>query len=603
MATTFNREYQKTLEGRGLALSSKRFAIQMFNDAQDRKDDLETILFGNDTNYGIVSILSLYYNQIFIGQGRQTTKPLLHDPSIAKSQYQNDFTLSVTLAGDGAGGLHPPQTDNPSAGQDDVDINSIWLTTHDLESNASGIGILQKVQTLLDTIGVTASASTDGRGSYSTQAAAQAQAALDRGSGLLGLRSENSEIYSSGTDTLQWWIGQNGIDAPDTFTTKYAIISALTDLKSAIENLLSVFQTTLDMLQGAGRAILDDFKIELPDDDADLNSMITQFISFDAKVQGYISYIDQFSDPAPSENRAEINTYLESIKTNIQFLSDAINTRCDSIPAMMSDVTSGINKFLTHWVTEIVKKPDGPYSMILAAQNMLAMAEANIQKKNDVLIFFEQNHDLWIELTYIQVIYDRVVIDLDQSIKRIETDIIWNPIQSANKYKVLSMPFSEISTPLSNEAWDESSGAWVVNKLESGFLNNMITITPPTESTLFRIVAFDTEDGDSGDLPRIDSFNTKSKQTDIISDSLTFTQKDNRYSPDGRECSIISFDEATAKLIKERDFLWLNKNEIAQIIAISDSDYLLDTVYGIINSVKKLFGLYFVTPTESAIEE
>jgi hypothetical protein len=124
MAATFNEEYQKALGERGLALASKRFVVQMGIDANVLRDDLEKILFGDGVNYGIVSVLSLYYAQIYQGQGRKTSKPPLHDSVLAQSRYREDFALSVTPQGDGAGGLHPPQADNPSAGQDDVDVNS-----------------------------------------------------------------------------------------------------------------------------------------------------------------------------------------------------------------------------------------------------------------------------------------------------------------------------------------------------------------------------------------------------------------------------------------------------------------------------------------------
>lgn len=65
MATTFNAEYQKALGERGLALAGKRFAVQMGIDANKRREDLETILFGDGINYGIISIISLYYAQIY----------------------------------------------------------------------------------------------------------------------------------------------------------------------------------------------------------------------------------------------------------------------------------------------------------------------------------------------------------------------------------------------------------------------------------------------------------------------------------------------------------------------------------------------------------
>jgi hypothetical protein len=39
--------------------------------------------------------------------------------------------------------------------------------------------------------------------------------------------------------------------------------------------------------------------------------------------------------------------------------------------------------------------------------------------------------------------------------------------------------------------------------------------------------------------------------------------------------------------------LWLNESGIAQIIGISDSNYMLDTDYGTIVSLRKLTGLYY----------
>jgi hypothetical protein len=597
MAITFNDEYQKALGERGLALVSKRFAIQMDVDANILRDDLEKILFGDGINYGIVSVLSLYYAQIWHGQGRKTLKPLLHDFSLAKSQYQANFSLSVTPAGDGVGGLHPPQTDNPAAGQDDVDVNSIWLTTHGLDTDPTGTGINQLIQTILNTIGVAASTNGDGRGPYTTQALAQA--AQDRGSGLLGVRTENSEVYSTGTTTLQWWIGQNGIDTPDNSILKPALISGLTNIRDGLNGMVSLFQTTLAILQGTSRIILDEFKVELPVGDIPaLASTISQFQNFSSEIQRYINYFDQYSDPSPSAECSAINARLENVKTYVQNIVNGVNNRCEGIPTLMGNVSSGLNKYLTHWIAKVVKKPDGPYAMILGAQEMLAMAETNLQKKNDNLNFFEQNRKRWLEVTFIQAVYDRAVLGLDQSLKRIEVDIMWNLIQAANKYKVLSKPFSEIPIPLSNAEWDESSGVWITNKLESGFLNNVRTVLPPTVTTVFRVISFDTNEGDAGDFQRIDAFNTKSNQTDIISEDLPFNQQPNAAGFDGIMRSVVLFNEETAKQIKERDFLWLNESEIAQIIGISDSNYMLDTDYGTIASIRKLTGLYYVALVE-----
>jgi hypothetical protein len=341
----------------------------------------------------------------------------------------------------------------------------------------------------------------------------------------------------------------------------------------------SLCQTTLFALQGTGGVILSEFKVELPEEDIDgLNQATAQFQDFSATIQGHIYFFNQYSDPPLSGVRAVINV-------------------------RMGNTSSGLNKHLTHWAAEAVKKPDGPYAVILGGGNHAGNGRNEHSEKRRNLNFFGQDKDFRMEPAAVQAIYNRAVMNPDQSIKRFETDIMWNLIQAANKYKALSMPFSEIPLPLSNKTWDESSGAWVVNKLESGFLNNTLTIAPPTESTVFRIMSFDTDEGDAGDFQRTDSFNTKSKQTDIISEDLSFTQEAEAPGPDGVMRRVVSFDGATAKQIKERDFLWLNESEIAQIIGVSDSNYMLDIDYGTIASLRKLTGLYYVSSIEPPDEE
>jgi hypothetical protein len=89
MSATFNEECEKALGERGLALAGKRFAVQMGVDAAARREDLEKILFGDEAgNYGIVSVISLYYAQIYQGQGKKTSKPLLHDSNMAKTMHR-----------------------------------------------------------------------------------------------------------------------------------------------------------------------------------------------------------------------------------------------------------------------------------------------------------------------------------------------------------------------------------------------------------------------------------------------------------------------------------------------------------------------------------
>jgi len=49
--------------------------------------------------------------------------------------------------------------------------------------------------------------------------------------------------------------------------------------------------------------------------------------------------------------------------------------------------------------------------------------------------------------------------------------------------------------------------------------------------------------------------------------------------------------------LKERDFLWIDGDTIAQVMAVMDDKYALDTDYETISSVQKMFGVYFVAPS------
>jgi len=587
MSTTFDAEYQRALGERGLALVSKRSAIQMKIDAERRRDELEEIVFGNANNYGIVSILSILYNQIWLMTGRATSKPLLHDFNQAKSQYQSNFALSVTPVGDGEGGLHPPMIDNPYAGQEDVDINSNWLTDHALETSPSGV---MAVQPLIDAIGISASANSDARGIFDYQEDAEAQANIDRGSGILGARTENSEVYSDGG--TQWRIGQNGIDAPDSFV-KTNLISAFTFAKNTLTTLLLVLQQEVDLLNGANGDVLQEFRVVLPDD-PDLNAFIIHIQDIIAQLQEYNDYFDQFDNPSPSSRRNEINAMLSTVSSYAGVVFSEFNSRLNSITSgMLGNASSGTREHLTFWISDIVEKPGGPYSMLLAANDMLEQAQTNLSRRNMRLNFFTSDRSLWIEIPPLQLVYDQATINLDQeTINREETNIVWNLIMSANKYKVIQRPLSQLTLPLNNDLWDDSSGIWVTDKLPSTFLRNTLIIYPPTETTFFRLAAYDTLQGDSGDFDRMDDFDTNSFQSDIVSKFIPFAQKDNTEAGQ----SVIEVNASTE--LRERDFLLINGSAIAQVMATTDDQHALDTDYGEIQQVQKLYGIYYMEPAE-----
>ena len=596
MAITFIDEYKKALDERGSALVSKRTAIQMKAEAEKRRDDLEEILFGDTINYGIVSILSFLYDQIWIMTGEATSKPLLHDFSLAKSQYQDNFYLSISTPGDGPDGLHPPMPDNPDAGQDDVDINSAWLTDHALQA-PTGTGVIPLLNSLSEVIGVVASNAGNNRGPYpavivpeSPPFNIQAQVNADRGSGILGARTENSEVTSTGTEpSIQYFIGIGGVDTPDNFSQKANLISALENVKNKLNLLITAFEKEISLLEGENGLIFQEFRVDLPND-PNLANLIIQVQQFISQIQNYIDYFSQFNDPSPSSNRTEINSKLSEVLSYSTTITSFLNDRKMAIiSGLLGDASSGVNKHLTFWISEIVAKPDGPYAMLYAANDIFEQAQLSLDKKNSRLSFFNLNHNEWIKQPEIQNIYDRIVMNLDQTtVNRIETDIFWNMIMPANKYKIISKPLNQITFPVSNALWDESLSKWIVDITASSFLNNSITIEPPSETTFFRVIAYDTQEGDLGDFDRMEEgFNTSSIQSDIISDLIDFIQLPNSEMGQSVIEVIGSFG------LKERNFLMINDSEISQIVSTLDNKYALDRDYGEINKIQQLFGLYF----------
>jgi len=591
MATTFNEEYQKALNERGMALLGIRGAVQMADDADARRKDLETILFGDDANYGIVSVLSVMYRQVWLLTGRATSKPLLHDFSQAKDQYQTNFALSITSAGDGIGGLHPPQLDNLAAGQDDVDPDSDWLTNYSLESEPSGAGVIPSFNSLLDVIGYSASNTADNRGPYLTEAEAQSQADQDSGHGILGDRTKNTEVYFMGVDPdIQWFIGQGGVDSPDNFTKKTDLLTAISDVQNKLNDLFPAFQTESDLLNGDKGFILQEFKVDLVND-PDLISLPTQVQIYIDSLQEFVDYFNQINDPSPSVNRSEINAKLLELQGYASTVISYIDDRVSAITGnMLGDTSSWLRKHLSFWVTEVVKKPDGPYAMLLASKDMLNQAIVDLYAKDIRLNFFTTDLNKWIETPTIQSIFDQAVMELDQkTVKRWETNIIWSMVMPANKYRLLMKPFSQMALPLDNTFWEEDAEelTWITDKLPTSFLRNSQIITPPAETVFFRVIAYDTGQGNSGDFNRADFLDTNSSQSDIISNLVTFIQmadtEDNK--------SVIEVNASEG--LKERDFLMINGSQIGQIMAISDDQYVLDMDYGQIVQVQKLFGLYF----------
>ena len=594
--TTYSTEYEKAREVRSNAIMAIRSVRTLKEEAETRRDDLLPILFGQGTDQGIMSIIALYMEQARLTAGRKTSTPDFS--SDYATQFKSDLALCVTGSGDGDDGLYPPEIieGQPSEkAQKDFNKNSKWLNSYSLESAeaASSKGIKQFCQDVLTAVGTSALANADHRGPYPSQADAESQAQIDRGSGYLALRTENSEVYleasssssSSGELAAEtWYIGKNGIDTPDNYTFKADLISVIDSLLTSMNSYKTNLENTLAALVNKG-AILEEFKVELPTDESRLNSALTKIIGDIELITSYKTYFNTIST-GTSSNRAAINTKLEDLKTDCNALLTYYETASSQSTLELGDVNSGIRKNLIYWTEELVKKPDGAYTILEGVPQLLSDAESQLSNADTRLNAFSSDVNSWLSVPSILGVFNQAVLNIDKSIKRWETHIVWKNVLPANKYKILKKVVTSFSD-INNDAWDIQDPTVIIELNEAGFLLTEHTITPPTQHTLFRVFACD-EDGSSF-IKRADSFNSYSEQSDVISNPISFSEL-----PKQEECSCLHITEEKMPFV-ETDFAIINDTTLAQVRSVSENVLRLDDDYGEINSIKKLFGFYFAT--------
>lgn len=590
--TTYSAEYEKAREVRSNAVMAIRSVRNLKEEAETRRDDLLPILFGKGTDKGIMYVIALYMEQARLTAGRKTYTPDFSSDYAA--QFKSNLALCVKGSGDGTDGLFPPEIikGQPSEkAQKEFNKNSKWLNSYSLESvaAASSKGIKQFCQDVLTAVGNSALANADRRGSYSSQAAAKAQSLIDRGSGYLALRTENSEVYSESSGTSEepvetWYIGKNGIDTPDNYTFKSDLVSVLDSLLTCMNSYKTNLENTLSVLANKG-AILEEFKVELPTDESRLNSALTKIVGDIELITSYKTYFNSIST-GTSSNRAAINTKLESLKTDCNILINFYETASSQSTLELGGVNSGIRKSLIYWTEELVKKPDGAYTILEGIPQLLSDAEFQLSNADTRLNAFSSDVNSWLSVPSVLGVFNQAVLNLDKSIKRWETHVMWKNVLPANKYKILSKVVTSFAG-ITNEPWLVKDEVVVTELNEAGFLITEKVITPPTQNTLFRVFACD----EAGDAPikQADVFNSYSEQSDVISKAYGFTPL-----PDEEECTCLRITEDIMPFV-ETDFAIVNDTTLAQVKSVSENDLRLDANYGEVTSIKKLFGFYFVT--------
>lgn len=528
--SNYSAEYEKAREVRSNAVMSIRSVRNLKIEAETRRDDLLPILFGDGANQGIMKIISLYMEQARLTAGRKTSTPDFSGDY--EFQFKSNMALCVKGSGDGDGGLYPPEIieGQPSEkAQKDFNKNSKWLNSYSLESvaAASGKGIKQFCQDVLTV---------------------------------------------------------DGIDTPDNHTFKADLISVLDNLLTSMNSYKTNLENTLSALANKG-AILEEFEVELPTDESRLNLALTKIIGDIELITSYKTYFNAIST-GTSSNRAAINAKLEDLKTDCNTLITYYETASSQSTLELGDVSSGIRKGLIYWTEELVKKPDGAYTTLEGIPQLLSDAESQLQNADTRLNAFSSDVNSWLSVPEVLGVFNQAVLNIDKSIKRWETHIMWKNVLPANKYKILRKVITSFAG-ITNDPWQVQDEVVITELNKAGFLLTEKVITPPTQNTLFRVFACD----ESGNTPikQADSFNSYSEQSDVISKAYGFTSL-----PDEEECTCLRITEDTMPFV-ETDFVIINDTTLAQVKSVSENDLRLDSHYGEVTSIKKLFGFYFAT--------
>jgi len=591
----YNEHHLKALEARGNALASKKFALKMKEKALADKEEMNRVLFGDKTDYGILSVIKMYYEAIAYGNGIKTSTPCFtHGLGSAKEEYAANLEKSVSPEGDGEGGVHPPDPKTPSSGVDEINNESVWFKGFSPDNAPTHNGISQYLERLAAVIGVEARNIADNRGPFITLEQAETERNNQRGSGVLGSRTENSEIVTGAGNPPVYYVGKNGVDFPDAFTDKNELLGAVGKTVKAVDLWRTQHEFIIHILNGdaepagdkAGWDILTEYKVELPVGDI---KSAESYVSFAGDwmdlLKNYAKYFDGFPDTASStdaDTRAEFNGKLNSLKKNLEGIREGVNKRCGEILGLFDDVGKGVLKHLAFWAGKAAQKPDGPYALYAMSEAMLSDAEAKITRADKDLNFFDGYKARWLMKPSPVTAYETPVLDLDGvTVKEKKLTVSWGMVLPANTYCLLMKKASNINN-FSNDLWDTCEKELDVcdETPETGLVRTEAEIPLPNEPVFFRVVA-----GDVGEN-RMGRENTCSPQSDIVGEPIPFSQLENRTG-----LTVLSVDEKYG--LRDMQYLLINGNEIIQIKSVSKNSVQLVCDYcGAVSRINKVYGYY-----------
>ena len=573
---TFEEKVQSILDKRTIALISKKGALQSEVDANGEKDFNNIYLFGDGTNEGVVNFFESYYRELNLAVGRTTSSPSLQGGiGTSQSAYLARFITAVDLNGDDATGFYPPDAYN--IGAQDLNYSSIWFTTNGDQGQTTG-GIV-------------------GLGSSLTSATTN-------------LYNKRQEDLTGPTPPDYFPDGLP--DNPDYYDNPYRsnLLTAFTNLISGLNNYKTYLGTTITLLtkvQDDQNELVNitNSKLDYPLSDISIMESLQLTIQdhIDDVTDEY-NYFNSFSasnniSGQPGYNRTTFNTKLTSTLPSLTSgIGSTLTTRESQVKTALSynSLSSGIRKWLIFWITQNIEKPIAPYVTLNGITGALNNAEKSITSSDNALNILYGDPTRYITTPRTLATYFDPTLDVDGLIIENKITYLWLGTPIANKYKIYRRSIVD-TTVLNNDAWtDLDLLTWTITVNPE---TNNIDIEHIDDSVLsdtlysYRAQIFDTDEGPSSPLNRLDSFNSSSLQSRIYDeDGYSVVSILDGEIDVGIEHGIVS---GTFVYIKDS----FGADGIYQVIDISDTKIYIENsvVSSNTGTVHKTFGIMKYTLT------
>lgn len=534
---TYEEKLQKIKLNRSIALNTEIYSLNAQAVALDENNFNDKYLWGDGTYKGVQDIILEYYNELNLEVGRDFSYPTLGN--YTQTYWNNTiFINALSTSGDGSHGFYP---NGATSTLMQTSNNNYYIYTNGDDGFSTGgiVGYINSIISAIGTVAANADNGTDGM-TYATVLDATNAAnawilANNRlGSGLLGKRTENIEISTTGAPpSVSFSVGTGGADTPSYYSDpeKTTLLNSISSLITASSNLLSTLNnlyTDINDIKVGSNPLFNDpnMAADVNDDRTSITNLITAIntaIGTNADIvtdNTYWGYYNWFSSAVGNE--ANFNTYLGDLNTLNTSYNSTITTRAGNIHSIIGngsiDYNSGLRKWRTFWIITIIGKPIASLITYNALQIAIDNAVNSLDNANSVLdvLLGTANLDQWIPTPVLYATYYNPVRTKTGIITQQRVGMVYDGQAHATKYNIYRRLTS--NTPLDNTNWGDSVYS-VYNAIDTN-TGNISNLFEDTNIILNNSYVYRIQTVDETNDP---SYSTTSLQSKVYDDSQTFT--------------------------------------------------------------------------------